>query len=308
MTLEPPAPPHAESAVRAAPLLPRRDGRDGALMFVIAVLCGLSCAAVLLALASDRAASGWGRQLHASATVQVRPKAGETSGEASASAAETLAGVKGVTEARALDRAAAARLLEPWLGKDGVPEDLPIPELVTVDLDPAHPADAAALDTALSKAGVDASVDDHGRWLKEVDRAAFTVRAATLGVAALMAAAAGAAIAFATRAGLAARRDLVKVLHLTGAEDRFIARLFQMRFGRLAAEAGLQGALGVLALWLGLKLLGGANGLTPFLPLDWTDLWALAPVPLLAGLIGAISASRTAMVIVRSENAWGGKD
>ena len=46
-------------------------------------------------------------------------------------------------------------------------------------------------------------------------------------------------VAFATRAGLAAQRDVVEVLHLTGAEDRFIAGLFQLRFARVAAVAGL---------------------------------------------------------------------
>ena len=304
MSLEEPAPPHAAPAARAASLLPRRDGRDGALMFVVAVLCGLSCAAVLFALAANRATSDWGRQLHASATIQVRPKGGETSGEASARAAEALAGTPGVVEARALDRAAAAKLLEPWLGKDGVPDDLPIPELVTVDLDPAHPADAAALQGALAKAGVDASVDDHGRWLKDVDRAADAIRLVAYALAALMAAAAGAAIAFATRAGLAARRDMVQLLHLTGAEDRFIARLFMRRFARLAAQAGFAGGGVVALLWIGVKLMGGGGGFTPVLPTAWSDLLALVPVPFAAAAIGAISASRTAMVIVRSETGW----
>jgi uncharacterized SAM-binding protein YcdF (DUF218 family) len=45
-------------------------------------------------------------------------------------------------------------------------------------------------------------------------------------------------VAFATRAGLAARRDVVEVLHLTGAEDGQIANLFELRFARIAAVAG----------------------------------------------------------------------
>jgi len=54
------------------------------------------------------------------------------------------------------------------------------------------------------------------------------------GVFVLIAAAAAAVVAFATRAGLAGRRDVVEVLHMTGAEDGFIARLFQVRFARVA--------------------------------------------------------------------------
>ena len=294
-----PAPPHQDAGARPGPLLPAQDGRDGALMFVIAVLCALACLAVLGGAAADRAARGWRADLKASATVQVLPKSGETSAEAAARGAEALAGVKGVVEARALDRAAAVKLLEPWLGKGAVPDDLPIPELVTVDLDPAHPADAAALSAALAQAGVDGSVDDHGRWLGDVERTALAVRLVAVGAALALAAAAAAAIGFATRAGLQARREVVEVLHLAGAEDRFIAGLFQNRFARLSAWAGLQGTVVAAALWSGLRLLAPKDGFSPLLPQSWSDLWLIAPCLFVAGAIGAISARGSAMTMLR---------
>jgi cell division transport system permease protein len=296
---EPAPPPHHDAGSRPGPLLPTKDGRDGALMFVIAVLCALACLAVLGGAASDRSAQGWRADLKASATVQVRPKSGETSAEAAARGAEALAGVKGVTEARALDRAAASKLLEPWLGKDGVPEDMPIPELVTVDLDPAHPADTAALQAALAQAGVDGAVDDHGRWLGDVERAANTVRLGALGAALVLAAAAGAAINFATRAGLQARHEVVEVLYLSGAEDRFTAALFQNRFARLSFFAGLQGTAAAAALWMVLRLGAPGDGFSPLLPQAWSDLMLILPCPILAGAIGAISARSSAMSILR---------
>jgi cell division transport system permease protein len=65
---------------RPAPLLPRDEQRDLALHFVVAVLCFLACLAAIGAVASDRAAHGWARQIRGEATVQVRPKVGETGG------------------------------------------------------------------------------------------------------------------------------------------------------------------------------------------------------------------------------------
>jgi len=294
-----PAPPHQDAGSRPGPLLPARDGRDGALMFVIAVLCALACLAVLGGEAADRAARGWSADLKSSATVQVRPKAGETSAEAAARGAEALAGVKGVLEARALDRAAAVKLLEPWLGKGAVPDDLPIPELVAVDLDPVHPADASALTAALAAARVDGAVDDHGRWRADVERVALTVRLGAIGAALALAAAAAAAIGFATRAGLQARREVVDVLHLAGAEDKFIAALFQVRFARLSAFAGLQGTLAAGILWSALRLIAPKDGFSPLLPQAWSDLWLIAPCLFLAGAIGAISARASAMSMLR---------
>lgn len=284
---------------RPAPLLPPRDARDGALVFVVATLCFLACLAVVAALGAERAASGWRSELIGSATVVVRPRADETADAAAARAAETLAGVRGVAEAEALERDKADALLEPWLGKDDILKDLPVPRLVSVDLDPKAPATAADMDRALKAAGVDATVDDHSLWLKDVLRGAAIARTAAMAVAALIAAAAGAVIVFATRAGLAARGDVVSVLHLAGAEDGFIANLFVVRFARMAALAGLIGAGGAAALAALARALGGGQGLTPVLPLAWSDLAVLPACPLIAALIAAVAARATALRLLR---------
>ncbi len=100
-----------------------------------------------------------------------------------------------------------------------------------------------------------------------------------VGVFGLIAAAAGAVVAFATRAGLAGRRDVVEVLHMAGAEDNFIAQLFQVRFARLAGLAGLIGAVAAGLLGVGLRLAGGSEGLTPAAPWPGATSWPSCPVP-----------------------------
>ena len=170
MTFDPRAD-EGEPIGRPAPLFPRQSSQDRTLVLVIAVLCFLACLCAIAALASDRAASGWRRELGASATVQVRPKAGESASEAAARAAEALAGARGVTEARALDREAAGKTAGA-LARDGehsgrtcrCPASSPSISI------PHHPADAATLNQALNAAGVDATVDDHSRWIEDVRR------------------------------------------------------------------------------------------------------------------------------------------
>ena len=119
------------------------------------------------------------------------------------------------------------------------------------------------------------------------------------GVFALIATAAAAVIAFATRAGLAARRDVVEVLHLAGAEDGYIARLFQIRFAQLAGVAGLIGAAGAGLVGAILRLMGGGEGLTPALPIAWSDLLAVLPCPLFAAIVAAAAAQVTAIRLIR---------
>ncbi|HEX4196011.1 MAG TPA: ABC transporter permease [Caulobacteraceae bacterium] len=281
-----------------APLLPAEDARDGALVFVVAVLCFIACLALVSALAADRTAHGWRTELRGSATVVVRPGPNETPDAAAARAADALAGVKGVSEVEALEKEKAEALLAPWLGKD-LPDDLAIPRLVAVDLDPKAPASAAAMEQALKGAGVDATVDDHSLWLKDILRAGLLAQTAAIGVAALIVAAAAAVIAFATRAGLQARGDLVGVLHLAGAEDGYIAALFQLRFGRMAAIAGLIGAGAAAAVAAIVRLLGGEAGLMPVLPVAWSDLLPLVACPLAAGAVAALAARVTALSLLK---------
>ena len=285
---------------KPAPLLPPEDARDGALVFVVAVLCFLACIAVVAALGANRAANGWRTQLTGSATVIVRPTASETADAAAERAAEALSAIRpGVAEADVLEKEKAQALLAPWLGTGDVLEDLPVPRLVSVDLDPKAPASVAAMDKALKAAGVDATIDDHSLWLKDVLRAGLMARIAALGAAALITAAAAAVIAFATRAGLAARRDLVNVLHFAGAEDRFIAGLFQVRFARMAALAGLLGAGAAAMIATAARILGGGAGLTPVLPRAWSDRLVRRVGPLIAGLVAAAAARLTAMALLK---------
>lgn len=284
---------------RPAPFLPQEDARDPALLFVVAVLCFLACLTALGVIASTRAANGWSRQLTAEATVIVRARGGETPDAAAARAAEALAGVPGVTEARALEKEKAYALIEPWIGDVADLDDLPVPRLVAVGLDRRKPATAAALGRALKAQGLDAVVDDHSVWIKDIRGAAGVVRWTASAILLLIAGAAAAVVAFATRAGIAARKDVVEVLHLTGAEDGQISNLFELRFAGIAAVAGAAGAAAAGLLGVALRVIGGGEGITPALPIAWVDLLAVLPCPVLAALVAAVAARLTARRLIQ---------
>lgn len=282
-----------------APLLPREDGRDLALLFVVAALSFLAGLAAVGALAGGRAAEGWRSELIGSATVVVRAQGDDTPDEAAARAAEVVSGVRGVAEARALDAAQAQALIAPWIGPGALPPDLPTPRLVAVELDPKAPATGADLASALKAAGIDADVDDHSRWDAQIMRAGHALEEVAAALFLLILAVLGAVIAYATRQGLAARREVVEALHLAGATDSFIARLFQTRFARAAGQAGLAGAALAAAVAAALKLAGGGDEqLTALLPIAWRDLIAPAPFPLLGALVAAATARLTAMSVL----------
>jgi hypothetical protein len=153
----------------------------------------------------------------------------------------------GVRQATIVDRAATQRLLEPWLGAGLEIDELPVPRLIVVTIDPASPPDFAAMRQALIETVPTAILDDHRTW---VDRLVAMARTTvTIGLAALvlMLTATVLTVIFATRGAMAGNGHIIEVLHFVGAEARFIAAQFRRHFlftGMQGAAAG--GALAML--------------------------------------------------------------
>jgi cell division transport system permease protein len=105
-------------------------------------------------------------------------------------------------------------------------------------------------------------------------------------------------VAVATRAGLAARRGAIEIVHGLGASDSFIAGRFAHRATLLAASGSCLGAIVALPVLLALARLAAPFGVTdltpdllPSLPLA---LWlALPGLPAAAAAIGWLTAQAT---------------
>ncbi len=285
---------------RTQQILPPRGQSLRWLAAVMAVMCFLAGLAAVGASSAHRAASGWAQRLGSEVTVQVRPGVGETGLAAAGRAAETLAGIDGVAEARALTRGQAEALVRPWVG-DAVVGDLPLPHLVAVHLDPQAPASAVSLSRALAEAGLDATVDDHSQWKDEIRYSALTLSALAALAFLLTAAGAGAAIVYATKAGLAMDRSLIQILGQLGATDATIAGLYQRRFVLLSLSAGLGGALAAAVPVVLLRLIGGWRGLSPALPVSWSDLLLLLLGPLVAGGLAWLAARQTVLSMLTQQ-------
>ncbi|WP_017931307.1 cell division protein FtsX [Robiginitomaculum antarcticum] len=272
------------------PLFPRSARADRPLFLVMMIMVFLACIAAMSAQRSYSAASEWGRGLSRSATVQLPAEQVEA-------ALPILRAQSGVDQALAIDPEQSRELLRPWLGDAALPEDLPIPALIDLRLTGDNLFDAGAAGLALTKAGLEGSVDDHNRWGRDISRTARAVQILALMALALLMAGTVATAIFATQAGLVARREIIDVLTQIGARRRYIARLFTQRFGWLGLLSGISGAglAGIMFLILALFTTQQGDGLLPRLALRQFDLWILFFAPLLSGLICAISAGRTVL-------------
>ena len=277
-----------------APLLPKEDAREAALFFVVCALCFLAALSGLVARSAYSAADEWTNRVTGQITVRVRGD--------DAAAARAVALVKAapdIISARALERAESEELLRPWLGPTGVPADLPLPHLIAAESAPTSAEAGERLSTILKAANIDATVDDHIVWSKDVKRATDSAGLVALIAVGLLGATGLAVIAFATHATLLARRDIVELLHLTGAKDSFISSLFEQRFLMLGVQAGALGALlafGAAAFILFVvKQADQQIWLLPQLSLSLADGLILGVSPLVAGIASMLAAKVTVM-------------
>ena len=274
---------------RSAPLLPREDAREAALFFVVCALCFLAAFSGLVARAAYAAADAWTSEVAGEITIRVRGPEADTQ-----RAVAIIEQVQGVRSAHALTRAESEELLKPWLGAAGVPAGLQLPRLIAAE-GAAGAGEAVAV--ALNEAKIDAIVDDHEVWSADARRVTDTIGLVALSAVAMLGATGVAVIAFATHATLLARRDIVELLHLTGAKDDFIAGLFERRFLMLGVQAGALGALlafGATAFILfTIRQTDEQSWLLPQLSLSLADGLILGLAPLIAGAAAMLAANVT---------------
>lgn len=271
-------------------LLP--EGRlSGPMPWVIAIMMFLTVLAAALGLGLGGAAEKLGADVGNRVTVQIveaNPDSRERQAQAALAALRRL---PGVTAARRVSDAELADLLEPWLGAGGIEADLPIPAMIDADLAPGTAVEG--IRAALAPVAPAGRVDDNAQWLAPLANLVAALKWLAVGLVLLMVGATAATVVLAARAALDTHRETIEVLHLMGATDIQVARLFQRRIALDALFGGLVGLVGAAAVLLligdrvsdlGSELLGTAE-LPP-------EAWAvLASMPAL-GVILAMAVAR----------------
>ena len=279
------------------------DGSVRFLPWLIALMVYLAGLALAGTLVLNTTLARYDRTLTGSLTVQLPPASVDGKDDGGLAAAlQALRGVSGVTRAEPIGRAETTRLIEPWLGTSFSPEELALPQLIDLRIDPERPPDVGALVATLTAAAPGAVLDDNRQWLDRLATPLRAVEVTTLAIVAFIGVVAALTVVFMTRAGLAVHHTVIEVLHLIGARDGYIAAQFERHALRLGLTGGLFGLLLALATLFAISqaaartsLLGGRVQLLPALGLATWQWMTLALLPLAAGLIAMITARVTVL-------------
>lgn len=244
-------------------IIPRETIIGQALSTVIIIMAFLACLTVGAVSIVNQTANGWQSEISREVTIQIRPFDDVEMDNAVRQASRLVLTFDGIAKITALDGAASARLLEPWLGSGLDLAELPVPRLLTVTAKPGAKPDFAAIRTALTENVPGASLDDHRVWTNRLNAMAWTVVAIGLGVLALVLVATVLTVIFATRGAMVGNRTIVEVLHFVGADGRFIAREFERHFLVLALRSSLIGGIASTFVFIVLGLWAQFNQATP---------------------------------------------
>lgn len=281
-----------------------RDGSTRFLPWLVGFMVYLAALALTAGIAMQKLVLRWDQGLAGRLTVQLPPPDSASPGaegrEVEARLAEVitlLQNTPGVTDAEALDRDEIAALLEPWLG-DGVhDQDLPLPTLISVTLDPEAAPDLGALSARLTRVVPGAVIDDHQRWLGNLLDFAHTIETLAILIVIAVGGTAVITVVFVTRAGLSIHRRVIDLLHLIGAQDSYIARQFQGHALRLGLQGGSIGLVLALAtiLLIGHLVERSQAALLPDLSLSLAEWLLLALLPLATALVAMVTARITVL-------------
>jgi cell division transport system permease protein len=235
-----------KTARRGIPL--DRDISSRILPWLLAIMVYLIALALFSVLSMNKISGQWDSALSAHITVQLPPAELTPADQPVDVEAilELLRSRPGIASVKLLDKADIDRLMEPWLGTPEATFSIPLPQLIAVTLQPAAQIDARALSQEIRNISINALVVDHKKGLEGLIDLAGWIRLISAGVIVLIGVSAILMAVLITKMGLAAHAPVIELLHLMGAEDRYVAEQFQ----RHALSGGLMGGLIGLALSL----------------------------------------------------------
>ena len=279
---------------------------SGPTPWVIAILMMLTLLAAAAGVGLARSADAIGSAIAGRVTVQIVTANPVTRAEQAAALRRAAAAQPFVLSARAVGQEELQETLGQWFGSaegdDPVLQSLPLPALIDIDfVGQNHSSHMQQLRALVAAEAPGARIIPHAEWLGPVARLIGSLAWIAGGLVLLMTLASAAVVIMTARAALGTHFATIEMLHLIGATDRQITRLFQRR---IAIDTAYGIALGTavaaaLLLLIGWQWAGITSGLAATASLGPTGWALLLALPLLAIALAALTARQTLLAALK---------
>ncbi len=210
-----------------------------------------------------------------------------------------LQGTNGILRVRKLKDSDILKILEPWLDSTAIPDDFPFPVLFDVEVDRKTNVDLLDLTSKLTKIYQGVRIHNHANWYVSISKISKGLFGFSVLLSALILLTVCSTIIYIVKKALSSHKDVVKILQMIGARDKYIASQFKRYYLSVSLKGSLVSFILSLMTILGITYLVGAN----WINLDNVRYLGISLfVPIIVIVLVMITSQSTVLYFLRNED------
>ncbi|MBQ8481322.1 MAG: FtsX-like permease family protein [Alphaproteobacteria bacterium] len=231
--------------------IPIDDEETSVFMYVLSsIYMYLFIIVLAIVMAINTMVESWEKDILGSVTIQVSPIEDDNKKIDTDKTQEQLNKVlqfmenaDGVKSVNIIDEKTIERLMTPWLGNKVDINSLPIPQLLDVQLKDNAEINYDEMTRGLHKVTPNASIDNHRLWLNRLLKFAGSLKTLALSVLCMVIGICAFSIYYSTRTSLGINLNSIEILHIIGAQDKYIAKQYAKSYAKIGFFSGVIGLI-----------------------------------------------------------------
>lgn len=143
----------------------------------------------------------------------------------------------GIKSVKKLDESNILKILEPWMNSIAIPDDFPFPTILDVETEQDAQIDLLALSEKLSKICPGTRIHDHANWYAPIMKISNGLFAFAILLCIFIFITVFSTVFFITKKALNIHQNIVKILQLIGANNKYIASQFKQYYFSIGRTA-----------------------------------------------------------------------
>lgn len=201
----------------------------------------------------------------------------------------------GILGAKVLEEDQMRRLMTPWLGEQADVENLPLPKVIDVSVDTNNPPQTDLIKSELADQVPSAVLDTHRVWLDSLITMAKGFMKLTIFILGLLILTTAFTVIYSAKTSLSVHKKVVRLVHMMGANDFYIAWQYAVRVFKLTFLGGFGGLCLAFPVILGVGYFFETITSDFNCALDTIGLVGLICMPILFGVLSFITTLQTVL-------------
>ncbi|MEZ5691753.1 MAG: FtsX-like permease family protein [Rickettsiales bacterium] len=268
------------------------------LPWLIGIMVCLACLLLCFVISINSWINNQHNDYSNSLTVNIPVKVGETiPQEKIDEIAELLKKNPAINKVKRIEKDELQKMLVPWLGENMAQSELPLPIVLDVELYKNTDIDTEELQKNIDDIVEESEIDTKENWVKAFINFSSTIRLIMIIFASLIIVSIGLMISFTSRASLHLHNKAVRLLHSTGAEDKYITKQFQYEAFLLTMRGTIAGCFIIaLVFWaIDYYITSLNNPAIPSLDMGTTHIKIIILFAISCGVVSLMSARISVM-------------